>query len=124
MATQSSTEQAYGAGVTLNGFLPIVRLGSNYIAVESAILVVRLLDTTGVLEIRGTSGAARARFTTGGNIKLAGTAARATTEGVGAIDIFDGTAPVGTLANGVSIYSVAGKLWAKDAAGAATQLTP
>lgn len=58
------------------------------------------------------------------NIKIAGAATRATTEGTNHLDIFDGTAPVGTLTNGVSLYSVAGKLWAMDAGGAATQLTP
>lgn len=56
--------------------------------------------------------------------KIAGTALRATTEGTNRIDIFDGTPPAGTLANGVSLYSASGKLWAMDAAGNATQLTP
>lgn len=61
---------------------------------------------------------------TNGSAKIGGTAARSGTAGTNRLDIFDGTAPVGTLANGVSLYSVAGKLWAMDAAGNATQLTP
>lgn len=65
-----------------------------------------------------------ARITSANNLKIAGTATRGTTEGTNHIDIFNGTAPVGTLTNGVSLYSVAGKLWAMDAAGNATKLTP
>lgn len=57
-------------------------------------------------------------------IKIGGTAARGTTEGTNAIDIFDGTAPVGTLANGVSIYSAAGECYIMDAAGNATLQSP
>lgn len=57
-------------------------------------------------------------------LSVGGGAARGTTEGTNRIDIFDGTAPVGTLTNGVSLYSSGGKLFAMDAAGTATQLTP
>lgn len=52
-----------------------------------------------------------------GNVKIASTAARGTTEGTKHVDIFDGTAPVGTLANGNSLYSTNGILQAMDAAG-------
>jgi len=58
------------------------------------------------------------------NVKIAGTAARATTEGTNTLDIFDGTAPVGTLANGISLYSTSGELRVMDAAGNATLLSP
>ena len=60
----------------------------------------------------------------GGNVKIAGTAVRGTTEGTNHLDIFDGTAPVGTLTNGCSIYSTAGELRTMDAGGAATLQTP
>ena len=66
----------------------------------------------------------RASVTDAGNIKIAGTAVRATTEGTNHLDIFNGTAPVGTLANGVSLYSTAGELRVMDAAGNATLLSP
>jgi hypothetical protein len=56
--------------------------------------------------------------------KIAGSATRATTEGTNHLDIFDGTAPVGTLANGISLYSTAGELRVMDAGGAATLLSP
>lgn len=49
---------------------------------------------------------------------------RSSTNPTNAINIYDGTAPAGTLANGVTLYSQAGKLWAMDASGAATKLTP
>lgn len=59
------------------------------------------------------------------NTKIgASTATRATNEGTNHLDIFDGTAPVGTLANGISLYSTAGELRVMDAAGNATLLSP
>lgn len=60
----------------------------------------------------------------GGNLLIGGTAARATTAGTNALHLFNGTAPVGTLTNGVSFYSAAGEAYAMDAAGNATLLSP
>jgi hypothetical protein len=60
----------------------------------------------------------------GGNVKIGGTALRATTEGSNQLVIFNGTAPVGTLANGCSFYSTAGEMRVMDAAGNATLLSP
>jgi hypothetical protein len=60
----------------------------------------------------------------GKNLKLGGTADRATTKGTHHFDIFDGTAPVGTLANGISFYSAAGEAYVMDAAGNATLISP
>lgn len=51
------------------------------------------------------------------NISIGGSATRGTTVGTKALQIFDGTAPAGTLANGVSLYSGSGKLKSADAAG-------
>lgn len=68
--------------------------------------------------------AERMRITAPGNVKIAGTANRATTEGTNHLDIFDGTAPVGTLTNGISLYSTSGELRVMDAAGNATLLSP
>lgn len=56
--------------------------------------------------------------------KIGGTAARGTTAGTNHLSLFDGTAPVGTLTNGVTHYSAAGEAWVMDAAGNATQLSP
>jgi hypothetical protein len=88
---------------------------------------------SGIIVFRnGTSSTERARITSGGDVQVSsggsvqvgGTAARATTAGTNRIDIFDGTAPVGTLANGVSFYSASGEANVMDAAGNATLLSP
>jgi len=52
-----------------------------------------------------------------GNLLVGGTAARGTTVGTKHFDLFDGTAPAGTLTNGVSLYSSSGDLQFMDAAG-------
>ena len=59
-------------------------------------------------------------------IKIGGTWAtdRATTEGTNQIVLFNGTAPVGTLANGVTLYSAAGVGRVMDAAGVSTLISP
>jgi hypothetical protein len=62
--------------------------------------------------------------TAAANVKIAGTAVRGTTEGTNHLDIFNGTAPVGTLTNGISLYSASGELNVMDAAGNATLLSP
>mgnify|MGYP001562234102 CR=1 FL=1 len=65
----------------------------------------------------------RMRITISGNAKIAGTASRATTEGTNHLDIFDGTAPVGTLAAGISLYSTTGELRVMDSGGTPTLLS-
>jgi len=96
---------------------------------------------SGILEIGNASSAAmvfsiasteRARITSGGlfqvssggSVQVGGTAARATTAGTNRLDIFNGTAPVGTLTNGISIYSSSGEAYVMDAAGNATLFSP
>jgi len=76
------------------------------------------------LTVNSGSLAERARITSVGNFSLGGTADRATTVGTKALNIFDGTAPVGTLANGISIYSSSGEAYVMDAAGNATLFSP
>lgn len=71
-----------------------------------------------------TNNTERARITSVGNVKIGGTADRATTEGTNQLVIFNGTAPVGTLTNGVSFYSAAGEARVMDAAGNSTLLSP
>ena len=55
----------------------------------------------------------------GNNIKIGSGANRGTTAGTNQIALFNGTAPVGTLTNGVSLYSSSGDLNFMDSAGAA-----
>ena len=64
------------------------------------------------------------QVSSGGSVQVGGTAARATTAGTNRLDIFDGTAPVGTLTNGISIYSSSGEAYVMDAAGNATLFSP
>jgi hypothetical protein len=59
----------------------------------------------------------RMRIDSVGNVLVGGTAARGTTVGAAHLDLFDGTAPAGTLTNGVSLYSSSGDLRFMDAAG-------
>lgn len=51
-------------------------------------------------------------------------AARGTTEGTNKISIFNGTAPVGTLSNGIDLYATAGELRVMDSGGTASLLSP
>jgi hypothetical protein len=53
----------------------------------------------------------------GGNVLVGGTAVRGTTAGTALLSLFNGTAPAGTLTNGVSLYSSSGDLKFMDAAG-------
>ncbi len=64
------------------------------------------------------------RLTSAGNLKIGGSASRATTEGTNQLVLFNGTAPVGTLSNGVSIYSSSGEAYVMDASGNATLFSP
>lgn len=67
----------------------------------------------------------RMRLETTGNLKLAGSAVRGTTEGTNHLDIFGGTAPVGTLTDGASLYVTTGtgELRVLDAGGTSTLLS-
>lgn len=57
------------------------------------------------------------RLDPSGNLLLGGTAARGTTPGSAHLDLFNGTAPAGTLTNGISLYSSSGDFYFMDAAG-------
>jgi len=64
-----------------------------------------------------TGGSEDARFDSVGNLLLGGTAARGTTVGAKHLDLFDGTAPAGTLTNGISLYSASGDFNFMNSAG-------
>lgn len=70
------------------------------------------------------NGSERVRIDKSGNVKIGGTANRATTAGTYHLDIFNGTAPAGTLTNGISIYSSGGEAYVMDATGNATLFSP
>lgn len=58
------------------------------------------------------------------SLKIGATTNRGTTEGTNSLVLFNGTAPVGTLTNGVSFYSASGEARVMDAAGNSTLLSP
>jgi hypothetical protein len=67
---------------------------------------------------------AAARITGSRCLKIGGSANRGTTEGTNQLVLFNGTAPAGTLTNGVSFYSASGEARVMDAAGNSTLLSP
>lgn len=77
----------------------------------------------GDLQTSGTNEVMRLVLPTG-MLKLGGSATRGTTEGTNQFVLFNGTAPAGTLTNGVSLYSASGELRVIDAAGNSTLLSP
>ena len=58
------------------------------------------------------------------NIKLGDDTRRGTTESTNSLVLFNGTAPVGTLTNGVTLYSASGELRVMDSGGTSTLLSP
>jgi hypothetical protein len=120
--TQGLIVGAYTAG---SGYGMIYRFGTtpdagNYVFGASSVETILNSATRLVLAV---SGAERARID-GSNIKVGGSADRATTAGTNQLVLFNGTAPVGTLANGASFYATSGEMRVMDAAGNATLLSP
>jgi hypothetical protein len=76
-----------------------------------------LLNTQNDALTFGTNNTEQIRLDSSGNLLVGGTAARGTTVGTKHLDLFDGTAPAGTLTNGVSLYSSSGDLQFMDSAG-------
>lgn len=66
-----------------------------------------------------TGGTARTEWSVTGQ-KVGGTADHVTTAGTNSVAIFNGTAPVGTIANGASLYTAVGEMYIIDAGGTAT----
>jgi hypothetical protein len=65
----------------------------------------------------GTIPTERMRINNAGNVLVGGSAARGTTVGSAHLDLFNGTAPAGTLTDGVSLYSSSGDLKFMNSAG-------
>lgn len=99
---------------SIAGSLQIAAAGTWSGIDHSTYMAVRLTS------IGSTSIAEVARFTDAGNEKIGGTANRGTTEGTNHLDLYDGTPPVGTLANGFSLYSSGGQAYVKDSLGVAS----
>jgi hypothetical protein len=103
-------------GVTIGGWTEL--LG----AVAGNGLLIGTFGNTPV--IMGVNSAEVMRMDLTSSLQIGGSAARAGTAGTRRLDIFDGTAPTSTLANGISLYSTSGELRVMDAAGNATLLSP
>ena len=93
--------------------------------------------TAGALELRPENankefailraGTADVKFyvhTTTANTRIGGAADHGTTVGTNVFSIFDGTAPVGTLANGCSFFSTSGQMRVIQADGTASDVSP
>jgi hypothetical protein len=112
-ASGASGGLEFGAGTTRHGTL------------SGSATEVQLATNTNIPLLFATNGPERARITSGGNLNFGNSSAdRATTAGTAVINIFNGTAPVGTLANGISLYSSSGEAYVMDAAGNATLFSP
>lgn len=72
----------------------------------------------------GVATATSISINSGGTFKIGATTSRATTDGTNKLSLFNGTAPVGTLANGIDLFSTSGELHVMDASGNDTLLSP
>jgi hypothetical protein len=122
----------YGGGANFGAASNLYYNGANWIYKNTAAGSVLNLSSGGMLVYTAASGTAGATatltqaltLTSASNLKIGGSAERATTVGTNHLDIFNGTAPVGTLTNGISIYSSSGEAYVMDAAGNATLFSP
>lgn len=116
-------ENSGGAGITI--LTPSTATGAVYFGDEGSATAAQINydHNTTKMWLRAEDGIIYLMST--GNFKVGGSAAvRATTEGTNHLDIFDGTAPAGTLANGISLYSTSGECRVMDASGNATLISP
>ena len=99
------------------GFEVTDEASSDFVVVPaSSAGVCKIGPTAGAMSFQ-TAGSERARIDSSGNVLVGGTAARGTTAGTAHLDLFNGTAPAGTLTNGISLYSDSGDLKFMNAAG-------
>ena len=106
----ASTTAGTGAGIYFLG-------GTN-----SESYIGNLYESSGVgalsfqTRVSGTR-AERMRIDSSGNLLVGGSATRSSTAGTALLNLFNGTAPVGTLTSGVSLYSASGDFNFMDATG-------
>ena len=95
--------------------------GAGELTVEAASGNLNLGNTGNIKFLRSSSTMA---LIGASGIRLAADTAHGTTAGTNVLSIFNGTAPVGTLANGASFFCAAGEMKVIDAAGNVTVLSP
>lgn len=113
-----SASQAFYCGSTNYGWMFQEQSSvSAMLAVNQAVNVYRnaLIDTN-TLNFY-IAGAADKMFLQTLGLSIGGQAARGTTAGTNNLQIFNGTAPVGTLTNGVGLYSASGELRSLNSSG-------
>jgi len=91
---------------------------TQYAAVTASATEFRLTSTpAAAVQTFYTNAAERMRIDSSGNVLVGGTASRGTTVGASHLDLFNGTAPAGTLTNGISLYSSSGDFNFMDSSG-------
>jgi hypothetical protein len=103
---------------------PNLASGVNLESTGAGGLSLAATNAAGAVRVYAAGTTETARFDLTSSLQIGGTAARAGTAGTKRVDIFDGTAPTSTLANGCSFYSTTGEMRVMDAAGNATLLSP
>lgn len=82
-------------------------------------------STVGALVVTGGIGVGKSvKVATGFGVSIGTVAVRSGSGPTNYIDLYDGSAPAGTLANGCTLYSSGGNLFAMNSAGVSKQLTP
>jgi len=116
----STTGTNYVAYQALNtgGTMTLGLEGSSPVIFTGATAYSAIFGTGGAYSLHlATNNTVRQTIDSSGNVLIGGTAARGTTVGAKHLDLFDGTAPAGTLTNGVSLYSSSGDLKFMNATG-------
>ena len=126
IGTSSPTQKLHVSGgnirVSSASETTIITNGGNF--TTGAVTDSAITKASGASLLFGTGSTEQMRLDSSGNLGLGGSAARATTAGSAIFNIFNGTAPVGTLTNGISLYSSSGEAYVMDAAGNATLFSP
>ena len=91
---------------------------------EEGDIVFSVMDSATLTEFMRLDGSGGQVLISNANTKIGGSAVRGTTEPTNSLAIFNGTAPAGTLTNGITLYSASGELNVMDAAGNNTLLSP
>ncbi len=114
----------YGNGMKVNNASYVGYIGADSVFGSSGVASSFTVRSDNALTFSTGGPYTRATLDSSGNLGLGGSAARATTVGTAVLNIFNGTAPVGTLTNGISLYSSSGEAYVMDAAGNATLFSP
>jgi len=131
--TQTTTAAVpFAAGITLSGSASNIATGSNYISyggTDAGLSFDASNIATFSAAVNGTtatfSGTGSSVFRINGNLNINNSGAvRGTQDSTNAINLLNGTAPIGAAANIATLYAQSGEMWVMDAGGTATQISP